>query len=738
MERILTARFLLALSAFVAACSLSKAQTFTLLSGWPEPNAQVLAMALDQTNGVLYIGGDFTEVSGQPRQRLAAIDIATGALTSWAPAANLAVRAIIARGDSVIVGGSFTEANGQPRMRLAAFHRTTAILSAWAPSANSNVHCLLANATTLYVGGIFTSMAGQPRGMLAAFDANGDLTSWNPSGNAHVYDMQFNGTNILAAGNFTSIGGASRSYFSELDATTGLATAWTANADNSGYALAKIGGRLFAGGNYAAVNGAPRAALSELAATDGSVQTWAPIIGGGGLQALAADGNMVAAGGFFGAVNGAPHFNLAVLDATTGTLLAGSPSVSATVTELIANDGRLFAAGAFTTADGQPRVRLAVWSYCTQLAWFADADDDGLGDNGAMTMACEAPVGHVADNTDCDDTDDQIGAAVLWYQDLDGDENGDHNVSVLACEQPLGFEDNDWDCDDTNPAIAADNACNDGNPYTTADVLTAWPACGCQGTSVILAARALLEGPYDPLSGMMHDDLRVAGLIPLQEPYTALGYEPGIDSPPGGDTMDPSVLLTTGSNAIVDWIILEFRAPFNGALALSTRFALLQRDGDIVESDGVSPVRFPLQENFYRLAVLHRNHMGVVEAEVAFTGGGYYSNTSRDLSSAAFITHFGPTDRRQVGGAWLLRAGDTSFNDDVMYIGFGNDRDPLLVSVGGSLPTNVISGYHTGDINMDGLVKYVGSNNDRDVILVTVGGSTPYNVRMNTYLRYTF
>ena len=66
----------------------------------------------------------------------------------------------------------------------------------------------------------------------------------------------------------------------------------------------------------------------------------------------------------------------------------------------------------------------------------------------------------------------------------------------------------------------------------------------------------------------------------------------------------------------------------------------------------------------------------------------------------------------------------------VKYIGANDDRDPILLRVGGSAPTNMVSGYYNEDLNLDGVVKYTGANNDRDVILQTIGGSMPTAVRV--------
>jgi hypothetical protein len=48
--------------------------------------------------------------------------------------------------------------------------------------------------------------------------------------------------------------------------------------------------------------------------------------------------------------------------------------------------------------------------------------------------------------------------------------------------------------------------------------------------------------------------------------------------------------------------------------------------------------------------------------------------------------------------------------------------------VGSTIPTNTVTGYQPIDLNLDGVVKYTGTANDRDPILVNVGGTTPNNV----------
>lgn len=239
-----------------------------------------------------------------------------------------------------------------------------------------------------------------------------------------------------------------------------------------------------------------------------------------------------------------------------------------------------------------------------------------------------------------------------------------------------------------------------------------------------LDLRVMLDGPYVPGEDRMHDSLRVRGLIPLTEPYTALGYSHV--SGGGGETIAPAVLAVAGPNAIVDWVVVELRDAADPTIILATRSALLQRDGNIVRTDGLSAVQFDLPVKDYHVAVRHRNHLGVMTAAPVWVS---VAPRSYDLSTGS-VALFGTEPTKAVGSRQVLWGGN-SLNDAVLrYTGSSNDRDPLLVRVGGSLPTATITGYYSEDVGMDGTVRYVGAQNDRDPILFNVGGTVPTNTRI--------
>jgi predicted dienelactone hydrolase len=245
----------------------------------------------------------------------------------------------------------------------------------------------------------------------------------------------------------------------------------------------------------------------------------------------------------------------------------------------------------------------------------------------------------------------------------------------------------------------------------------------CPRIAVQLSARLWLDGPYDEGTDLMSDALRVQGLLPAGEPNTAAGFV-HVNGAAVGEALDPALLAVTGADAPVDWVFVELRDAGTGATVLATANGLVQCDGDVVAANGGALV-FDAPPGEYRIAVRHRNHLG------AMTAAAYALTrvpTAVDLGDPLVVT-FGTEALRLRDGRALLWAGNAAFGPEVSYTGAGNDRDPILTRVGGTVPTQVVAGYHVEDVNLDGRVKYTGSLNDRDRILITIGGAVPTAVR---------
>ncbi|MBK8500416.1 MAG: PQQ-dependent sugar dehydrogenase [Flavobacteriales bacterium] len=241
--------------------------------------------------------------------------------------------------------------------------------------------------------------------------------------------------------------------------------------------------------------------------------------------------------------------------------------------------------------------------------------------------------------------------------------------------------------------------------------------------AVRLSPRIALEGPLVEATGLMGDALRAAGLVPLTEPYTTtLGFPKVAKG--GGEAISASILATTGDNAAVDWVRVELRSASQPQLIAATAQGIVQRDGDVVGVDNSSPLLFRVGPGNYHVVVRHRNHLACMSAAaIALTA----TASTIDFRSSTTLT-YGAGARKAVGTVQALWAGNALVDGSLSYVGAGNDRDPILARIGGSLPTASVSGYYAEDINMNGSVLYVGSGNDRDPILVNIGGSLPTNV----------
>ncbi|MGD8322717.1 MAG: hypothetical protein PVJ02_19865, partial [Gemmatimonadota bacterium] len=323
---------------------------FTHVGGFPWPNlAKVSATgagALDATwnpagttpptvyslvvSGTrLFVGGSFTSIGGQARNRLASMStLGSGSVDSWDPSPDGSVFDMELSGGSVYVGGFFSTI-GSPavtRERLALLDTATgAADGTWNPGGNVGVYDLSLAGGLVYCGGAFDTVAGQSRRGLAAVDAlTGALDPWNPGANATVTNLIATGPTVLAGGSFTSIGLQERSHLAALDLGTGAITAWNPDADLQVRALAAEGGTIYAGGQFSTIGGTPRPWLAALDAS-GALVNWTPNPDGW-VNALAISGNRLVVGGIFDNI-GNPGQNLphlAVLDRATAANLWGA------------------------------------------------------------------------------------------------------------------------------------------------------------------------------------------------------------------------------------------------------------------------------------------------------------------------------------------------------------------------------------------------------------------------------
>jgi hypothetical protein len=257
-------------------------------------------------------------------------------------------------------------------------------------------------------------------------------------------------------------------------------------------------------------------------------------------------------------------------------------------------------------------------------------------------------------------------------------------------------------------------------------------------SGITITPRVYLQGALHglmPTATLMRDDLRAKGLLPLVEPYTGL---PNFQHKGwgGGETIaDPAVLTATGPDAIVDWVVVGIHTSKSASSLVATRSALLQRDGDVVKTDGVSPLVFSnIGPGEYYVSILHRNHLATMTAaKVA-------------LSEAPTTVNFTAPNNCMVtiGNKAAMKAGDASHDGKTIFQGPGNDRSVLLFRLlGNTFPGNTYlaanfigNGYSVLDLNMDGRAIFQGPGNDTALLFQTVmtGQSNYYEPPLQNFI----
>jgi hypothetical protein len=192
------------------------------------PTVQIDGVAWTQRviGNTVYVGGGFTSArpAGAPagqnttaRANLLAYEITTGKLiTSWNVATNGPVFSIAASPDQTILylGGSFTRVNGVIRNRIAAVNRATGkLIDTFQPKPDATVRAIVATSKTVYFGGLLGAVSGVTRPRLAAVQASdGKLLSWAPvaaGGSVQAMALSPAGDKLVVSGSFTTMNGSS-------------------------------------------------------------------------------------------------------------------------------------------------------------------------------------------------------------------------------------------------------------------------------------------------------------------------------------------------------------------------------------------------------------------------------------------------------------------------------------------------------------------------------------------------
>ena len=244
---------------------------------------------------------------------------------------------------------------------------------------------------------------------------------------------------------------------------------------------------------------------------------------------------------------------------------------------------------------------------------------------------------------------------------------------------------------------------------------------------LLASPKVFLQGAYNSGTGLMSDALRTATtLIPTSDPYRTAPYNTSfshVDNA-NGETVNASLFNNSPNpeNDLVDWVFVELRSISSPTVApvVQTRSVLVQRDGDLVDVDGVSPVYFKnVDAGNFAVSIRHRNHIGLSTNPAVPVGLGL-ATTSLNFTTLATASLFGAenVNYARVSNINMLYGGNANGNTNVRFGGPSNDKDFILANGLTSNPALVLSNvYNISDVNMNRIVRFGGPSNDKDFIL---------------------
>ena len=429
-----------------------------------------MTLAASPDGNRLFAGGFFTTMAGVARSGLAALNAATGALDAAfnpAPSAGGVETMALTPAGRLLLGGGFTKIGATTRNRLAAVNAATGALdTVWAPSADGTVHTLRLSRRRrqgvrrrrlrqhrrqrpqpagppvrdrqrsarrhLETGGrrrrvgarpvgrrgpalrrrrLHQARAVRPATTSGRWPATGAgaVDGWDPNASMpamtvapspvgvfrrrHVRRRQrhrpdepgrlrcrhrrarsrfvantdkavrailpsADGASLYVGGLFKKVNGAEPGRLAKLNATTGaVAGGWAPKASAEVKALALAGSKLYVGGAFSSVNGSTRNRAAAVDAASGALSSWNPNVSNVvWAMAVSPDAKTIYLGGAFSTVKGSTRKNIAAVSASTRRPTSWKPAVTAPLRRLEAAGSQVFVTLAGLSTTGGNRV----------------------------------------------------------------------------------------------------------------------------------------------------------------------------------------------------------------------------------------------------------------------------------------------------------------------------------------------------------------------------------------------
>lgn len=246
--------------------------TGNFVDGGFYPNSSVL-VTLPLPDGSKLIGGDFSIVGGQTRNRIAKIRPDNTVDSSFNLNASSSVYAMALLPDGkVLVGGNFSQIGGAIHFGIARLNANGTIDPSWQTDAQGTRFILPLPDGKVLIGGSFTSVLGTPRQGLARLHADGSVDG---SFNAQIIGSVVCGAyqpdgKILMGGAFTEVTGRKRTGLARLNAngtqdlTFNPVLSPISTTTNVNALAIQPNGKIVISGQFSAVNGVTQSRLARL------------------------------------------------------------------------------------------------------------------------------------------------------------------------------------------------------------------------------------------------------------------------------------------------------------------------------------------------------------------------------------------------------------------------------------------------------------------------------------------
>jgi outer membrane protein OmpA-like peptidoglycan-associated protein len=317
-------------------------------------NARSWSVTSPDSQGIRYVGGEFTSYQAWNTGSGAAVSPTTGEVDPTFPKVTGYPNESAAVSDGSAgwyIGGSMTDVGATAVSRVAHLKSDGTVDPLWRPTitgAYNQVFSMAKYGDVIILGGSFTTVNGEPRNNLAAIKTDGTLLDWNPNAGHIVRTISVSGETVFVGGQFGDLGGLVRNLAGSvrLGARTGVAgetclTAWNA--------------------------------------TD-CMTTWNPNVAGWGVLSIAVDATYTYLTGHFGTVGGQARAHAAKVLTADGTVQNWDAGINAQGGAVAIANGKVYLGGQFAAAGGQVRNKLASWNVATDILepWAPNVTGNGV------------------------------------------------------------------------------------------------------------------------------------------------------------------------------------------------------------------------------------------------------------------------------------------------------------------------------------------------------------------------